>query len=70
MFVIKLTNKRIEQIILERRQNLKLDANGTFNTDIDCGKVIPWHFDNPQTLWIENGERKIYGVLNRPFKAL
>lgn len=53
VFVIKLTNKRSGQIILESRQKLRLDANGTFNTDIDCGKVIPWHFDNPELYCFE-----------------
>ena len=32
---------------------MRLDANGTFNTDIDCGKVIPWHFDNPELYCFE-----------------
>lgn len=46
-FCILLREKQTGHAIVEKRLALKRSAAGTFDTDIDCGKVHPWHFDNP-----------------------
>lgn len=46
-FDIKINCKKTGKKVYEARLMLKRGTQGTFDTDINCGKVIPWHFDNP-----------------------
>lgn len=46
-FHFTLREKPTGRAIAEKRLTLKRSAAGTFDTDIDCGKVLPWHFDSP-----------------------
>jgi len=46
-FDIKINSKKTGKKVFEARLMLKRNAQGTFDTDINCGKVTPWHFDNP-----------------------
>ena len=46
-FALKVSNKQTGQVIFDKLITLKMTKQGTFNTDIDCGKVVPWHFDHP-----------------------
>ena len=46
-FDIKVSCKKTGKKVFEARLMLKRNTQGTFDTDINCGKVTPWHFDNP-----------------------
>ena len=46
-FDIKVSCKKTGKKVFKARMMLKRSAQGTFDTDINCGKVTPWHFDNP-----------------------
>ena len=46
-FDIKISCKETGKKVYEARLMLKRNNQGTFDTDINCGKVMPWHFDNP-----------------------
>lgn len=46
-FDVKIRDKQTGRIVHGQRHELKRTADGTFDVDIDCGRVTPWHFDNP-----------------------
>ena len=46
-FDIKINCKNTGKKVYGARLMLKRNNEGTFDTDINCGKVTPWHFDNP-----------------------
>ena len=46
-FALKVSGKKTGQVVYARQLSLKKTAWGTFDADIDCGKVVPWHFDHP-----------------------
>lgn len=46
-FALKISCKKNGKCVHESKQTLRRNAGGTFDTVIDCGKVVPWHFDNP-----------------------
>lgn len=46
-FLLKISSKRTGQVVFNERLELKKTKQGTFDTYINCGKVEPWHFDNP-----------------------
>ena len=46
-FALKMNHKQTGQVICDKQLMLKQTGKGTFETDIDCGKVEPWHFDHP-----------------------
>ncbi len=46
-FEIKVSCKNTGRIIFEKRMMLKRSPRGTFDADINCGKIMPWHFDTP-----------------------
>lgn len=46
-FDIKLSCKKTGKTVFESKVMLKRNAQDTFDTDINCGKIAPWHFDNP-----------------------
>ena len=47
MFQVKVSNKQTGQVVYDNRLTLMQSAQGTFDADINCGKVTPWHFDHP-----------------------
>ena len=46
-FVLRVSNKKTGQVVYDRQLTLKRTMQGTFDTDIECGKITPWHFDHP-----------------------
>ncbi len=46
-FALKISCKQTGKTVYEGKLMQKRTAQGTFDTDIDCGKVNPWHFDQP-----------------------
>ena len=46
-FALKISCKQTGKTVYEGQLMLKRNAQGTFDTNIYCGKVIPWHFDHP-----------------------
>jgi len=46
MFQVKVSNKQTGQVVYDNRLTLMQSAQGTFEADINCGKVTPWHFDH------------------------
>ena len=46
-FYIKVSCKNTGKNAFEANMMLKRSQRGTFDADINCGKVIPWHIDNP-----------------------
>ena len=46
-FKVKISCKKTGKSVFEKQLMLKRYAQGTFDTDINCGKVEPWHFDHP-----------------------
>ena len=47
-FHVKVSHKRSGKTVYVNRLTLKQTAQGTFDADIDCGRVTPWHFDHPE----------------------
>lgn len=46
-FDIRVSCKNTGKTVYECKMMLKRSTQGTFDADINCGKIIPWHFDNP-----------------------
>ena len=45
---LKVTDKADGHIVASMdNAKVKADRNGVYSLDLDCGKVIPWHFDDP-----------------------
>ena len=47
LFTIKVNKKQTGEVVFDKQLVLKQTPQGTFETDIGCGKVEPWHFDHP-----------------------
>lgn len=47
-FHILLRNKLTAELLAETTATLRCGTSSTFDMDMPCGKVIPWHFDHPQ----------------------
>ena len=45
-FFLQITGKA-GKVVYEGVKRMKRNANGEFSWTVDCGKVVPWHFDNP-----------------------
>lgn len=46
-FDVKVICRKTGESVYAGRHTLKRTPKGTFDTDISCGKVLPWHFDAP-----------------------
>lgn len=44
---LKITENSTGKTVYEGSKKLKVNKSGTFDCDVDCGKVALWHFDNP-----------------------
>lgn len=46
-FTIKVCHKQTGRVVCDKQVTLKRGTEGTFDTDIGCGHVEPWHFNHP-----------------------
>lgn len=54
-FSLTLRCKETKEVIVQDLYVLEANKQGTFETDIYCGKVMPWHFDHPALYDFEVG---------------
>ncbi|MBQ9668207.1 MAG: hypothetical protein IJV45_05650 [Prevotella sp.] len=52
-FGIKVFDKQTHQPVFQTRTMLRRSRQGTFETTINCGRVLPWHFDHPNLYGFE-----------------
>lgn len=46
-FAVTIRDKKTGEPVARRTLMLSRGSQGTFDADIRCGRVIPWHFDHP-----------------------
>lgn len=46
-FEIKVTENGTGRLVYEGEQKLNVNKEGVFSCNVDCGKVLLWHFDDP-----------------------
>lgn len=52
-FSIKVFDKQTHQPVFQTKTMLRRSRQGTFETTINCGRVLPWHFDHPNLYGFE-----------------